>query len=192
MTAAPGPPGRAPRTAPGAPLRRDVVVAHYHEVGLKGRNRSYFERRLVDNIAHALVGLGAARVRALPGRILIDLAPGAEPRTHLLWKGFDETFNFLSLLLLIGTFRFLTFLDFRELVFQQDDPGRERSDSLDLCLQGIDLLVEDGDEFLQLIDLLTVRFCGHCSHLYLTRPPASSGQACWTGSRARHPKDGRD
>jgi len=27
--------------------KRDLVVAHYHEVGLKGRNRSFFERRLV-------------------------------------------------------------------------------------------------------------------------------------------------
>jgi thiamine biosynthesis protein ThiI len=74
VTAAPGAPGRAP----GAPLRRDVVVAHYHEVGLKGRNRSFFERRLVDNIRWALRGSGAASVRPIPGRILVQLGASTD------------------------------------------------------------------------------------------------------------------
>src|SRR2546421_1868986 len=55
--------------------KRDVVVAHYHEVGLKGRNRSFFERRLADNIRWALRGLGTASVRPIPGRILVELGP---------------------------------------------------------------------------------------------------------------------
>ena len=71
MMAAPTGSGAAPGTA----LRRDVVVAHYHEVGLKGRNRSFFERRLADNIRWALRGLGTASVRPIPGRILIELGP---------------------------------------------------------------------------------------------------------------------
>ena len=71
MTAAPTGSGAAPGTA----LRRDVVVAHYHEVGLKGRNRSFFERRLADNIRWALRGLGTASVRPIPGRILVELGP---------------------------------------------------------------------------------------------------------------------
>ncbi|HYR62443.1 MAG TPA: tRNA uracil 4-sulfurtransferase ThiI [Actinomycetota bacterium] len=58
--------------------RRDLVVAHYHEVGLKGRNRSFFERRLVENIRLALRDTGYAKVRSIPGRILIELTESAD------------------------------------------------------------------------------------------------------------------
>ncbi|GAC1366296.1 MAG: tRNA 4-thiouridine(8) synthase ThiI [Actinomycetota bacterium] len=60
------------------PPRRDVVVAHYHEVGLKGHNRSYFERKLVDNVRSSLRGTGATQVRAIPGRVLVTLSPDAD------------------------------------------------------------------------------------------------------------------
>jgi thiamine biosynthesis protein ThiI len=45
------------------------VIIHYHELALKGRNRPYFEGRLVRHIRRALKGLGAARVEPLQGRI---------------------------------------------------------------------------------------------------------------------------
>jgi thiamine biosynthesis protein ThiI len=56
-----------------------VVVAHYHEVGLKGRNRRLFENRLVDNIRTRLRGTDYARVHAISGRILVRLRPGNDP-----------------------------------------------------------------------------------------------------------------
>lgn len=52
-----------------------VVVAHYHEVGLKGRNRSFFEKRLVHNIRWHLRGTGYGSVDRLSGRILVRLRP---------------------------------------------------------------------------------------------------------------------
>jgi thiamine biosynthesis protein ThiI len=55
-----------------------VVVVHYHEVGLKGRNRSFFERRLVDNIRSSLQGTGSSQVRPISGRILVELGSGAD------------------------------------------------------------------------------------------------------------------
>src|ERR1700737_5346477 len=58
--------------------KRDLVVAHYHEVGLKGRNRSFFERRLVDNIRWGLRDTGYAKARAIPGRILVELTEDAD------------------------------------------------------------------------------------------------------------------
>src|SRR5437867_12682200 len=58
--------------------KHDLVVAHYHEVGLKGRNRSFFERRLVDNIRWALRATGSASVRTIPGRILVELTRDAD------------------------------------------------------------------------------------------------------------------
>ena len=50
---------------------RRFAVVHYHEIGLKGRNRSFFEGALVKNLRRAL-GLS---VRRLPGRLLVDV-PG--------------------------------------------------------------------------------------------------------------------
>lgn len=53
------------------PLQPELFVAHYHEVGLKGRNRGFFEKRLADNIRVALDG---AKVRLISGRILVEVA----------------------------------------------------------------------------------------------------------------------
>jgi thiamine biosynthesis protein ThiI len=50
----------------------DALVAHYHEVGLKGRNRQFFEETLTRNLKRALRGTGYARFRRGFGRILIS------------------------------------------------------------------------------------------------------------------------
>ncbi|MBI4729536.1 MAG: tRNA 4-thiouridine(8) synthase ThiI [Acidobacteria bacterium] len=57
---------------------RGFAVVHYHEIGLKGRNRSFFEQALVRNLARATGDLGLARPRRLPGRIIIELPEGAD------------------------------------------------------------------------------------------------------------------
>ena len=46
----------------------DVVLVHYHEIGLKGRNRPTFERALKANLARAL-GDQVEAVRLVPGRV---------------------------------------------------------------------------------------------------------------------------
>jgi thiamine biosynthesis protein ThiI len=51
------------------------VLVHYHELALKGRNRPYFEQRLVRNLRLALRDMPALRVDALQGRIRIQLEP---------------------------------------------------------------------------------------------------------------------
>ena len=52
-----------------------VVVVHYAEIGLKGKNRSFFERRLQKNIRCALRGLVEANaVQIGYGRLLINLS----------------------------------------------------------------------------------------------------------------------
>jgi len=55
----------------------DALVAHYHEVGLKGRNRDYFEDQLTRNLKRALRGTGYNRVRKGFGRVVIDFDEGA-------------------------------------------------------------------------------------------------------------------
>jgi len=49
------------------------AIVHYHELALKGRNRDYFEDRLVGNIQLALKDLGITRVENLRSRIRVIL-----------------------------------------------------------------------------------------------------------------------
>ncbi|MGH2728020.1 MAG: hypothetical protein ACRDKS_13695, partial [Actinomycetota bacterium] len=54
---------------------RPYAIVHYHEIGLKGRNRSLFENILVRNLTTALGDTGAGKPRKLPGRVLVRLDP---------------------------------------------------------------------------------------------------------------------
>lgn len=56
------------------------VVIHYHELALKGRNRDFFERRLIQNIRSSLRDLHVMRVESLRSRIRITLPPEADDR----------------------------------------------------------------------------------------------------------------
>lgn len=48
-----------------------VCLIHYHEIGLKGRNRSVFERRLQSNLDVALEGLPVRRVDRMASRLAV-------------------------------------------------------------------------------------------------------------------------
>ncbi|MGH7168176.1 MAG: tRNA sulfurtransferase, partial [Nitrospiraceae bacterium] len=49
------------------------AIVHYHELALKGRNRPFFEGRLVRHLRQVLRDLGVTQVESLPGRIRISL-----------------------------------------------------------------------------------------------------------------------
>jgi thiamine biosynthesis protein ThiI len=49
------------------------AIVHYHELALKGRNRDYFERQLIENIRTALKGVERTRIESLRGRVRIVL-----------------------------------------------------------------------------------------------------------------------
>lgn len=51
-----------------------VCLVHYHEIGLKGRNRPVFERRLQANLDSALVGHPVARVKRIASRLAVAVA----------------------------------------------------------------------------------------------------------------------
>lgn len=53
----------------------DALVVHFHEIGLKGRNREFFEDALARNLRRALRGTGYKRVRKGFGRVMVDLKP---------------------------------------------------------------------------------------------------------------------
>ena len=54
-----------------------VIVLRYHEIALKGRNRPFFVRRLVENVERATAGLPVGRVRCASARLLLGLAERA-------------------------------------------------------------------------------------------------------------------
>ena len=49
-----------------------TLLIRYDEIGLKGRNRKYFENCLYNNIKQALKGLEGVRFRLPRGRVMID------------------------------------------------------------------------------------------------------------------------
>jgi thiamine biosynthesis protein ThiI len=60
----------------------DLLLVHYHEIGLKGRNRPRFERQLKHNLERAL-GDSAGRVRLVSGRVeVLDPKPDALERVQ--------------------------------------------------------------------------------------------------------------
>ena len=46
------------------------ILIHYHEISLKGMNRSWFERRLIRNIKKQLTGLPLTKVHLIAARII--------------------------------------------------------------------------------------------------------------------------
>lgn len=60
------------------------VIAHYHELALKGRNRSILVRQLVNNLRRATSDLDVIGVDSLPGRIRLRFADGTDVAS--LWQ----------------------------------------------------------------------------------------------------------
>lgn len=61
-----------------------LIVVHYKELALKGRNRPWFVQLLVRNIKDALKGLPVRSVRSVAGRIEIDVAAEiSNPESHI-------------------------------------------------------------------------------------------------------------
>ena len=55
-----------------------LVLVHYGEIGLKRKNRSYFEKKLAQNIKLSLKDMGCTQVRRIYGRLLVMLHPDAD------------------------------------------------------------------------------------------------------------------
>ena len=53
-------------------MSRRVCLVHYHEIGLKGKNRATFENQLVNNLQRALRGQGDSTVKRVSGHILVS------------------------------------------------------------------------------------------------------------------------
>ena len=44
-----------------------VCLVHYHEIGLKGKNRAHFEKQLITNIKAVLGDAPVARIKRISG-----------------------------------------------------------------------------------------------------------------------------
>lgn len=54
-------------------MSNPIVLVHYHEIGLKGRNRASFERDLLKNMRFALRDYPKSHVDRISGRLLVEL-----------------------------------------------------------------------------------------------------------------------
>ena len=53
-----------------------ICLVHYHEIGLKGRNRSYFETRLLKNIEAIISDFPIVTIHRIAGRLCVFLREG--------------------------------------------------------------------------------------------------------------------
>lgn len=63
-----------------------ICLVHYHEVGLKGRNRASFEHRLLSNMEAALVAFETKEICRISGHLLVvfENAEDLEPAARIL------------------------------------------------------------------------------------------------------------
>lgn len=74
----------------------DVVLIRYGEIGLKGKNRPAFEKRLVENIQRSVADIGPFQVAREYGRMVIDLQNSDEEKTRRLLRRLGSVFGIVS------------------------------------------------------------------------------------------------
>ncbi|MBQ9041981.1 MAG: tRNA 4-thiouridine(8) synthase ThiI [Eggerthellaceae bacterium] len=60
-----------------------ICLVHYHEIGLKGRNRANFENRLLKNIESIVVDYPVVTIHRIAGRLCVFLREGTDRATAL-------------------------------------------------------------------------------------------------------------
>ena len=60
-----------------------VILIHYSEIALKKNNRSFFERKFIENIIKHLEGLSYSKVRKISSRIFVE---GIDPNKWKLFR----------------------------------------------------------------------------------------------------------
>ena len=53
-----------------------ICLVHYHEIGLKGHNRSVFEKRLQKNVQALVAGFPVVTIHRIAGRLCVFLREG--------------------------------------------------------------------------------------------------------------------
>lgn len=71
----------------------EFVVCHYHEIGLKGKNRDFFEKKLVENIKKAIKPEFFDWVKRFPGRVVIKLSEKGKECQKEVKRNLDYVFG---------------------------------------------------------------------------------------------------
>lgn len=69
------------------------VICHYSEIGLKGKNRKFFEEKLIENIKKALPENSWRKIRRISGRILIELKKEGEKKEKEIKEALKNVFG---------------------------------------------------------------------------------------------------
>ena len=64
-------------------LHQRICLVHYHEIGLKGRNRSVFEKRLQKNVEALVSGFPIVTIHRIAGRLCVFLREGTNREVAL-------------------------------------------------------------------------------------------------------------
>ncbi|MFB6212372.1 MAG: tRNA uracil 4-sulfurtransferase ThiI [Candidatus Magasanikbacteria bacterium] len=73
--------------------KKPCIIIHYDEIGLKGRNRSFFESKLIENLRKSLNRYGVLfqSIEKVPGRIVINIKP--KTKKNLARKAVKNVFG---------------------------------------------------------------------------------------------------
>lgn len=71
----------------------NYIICHYHEIGLKGKNRKVFEEVLVKNIKQVIPPEYLNYVKRISGRILIELTKQGEGQQKKIIKSLKNIFG---------------------------------------------------------------------------------------------------
>lgn len=71
----------------------EYIICHYHEIGLKGKNRRFFEEKLVGNIKRILEPDSFEFVRRISGRILVKLTKKGARKQKEIEKSLKKVFG---------------------------------------------------------------------------------------------------
>lgn len=109
---------------------RRTVLIRYDEIGLKGKNRKYFEKCLLKNIKRVLSGADDIHYRSPRGRIFLDIPLDFAPDCTFRLKTVPGIASFS-----IGVTMSPDFDDIAELGIKWIEPKLESTDSLKFCVK---------------------------------------------------------
>jgi len=69
------------------------ILCHYHEIGLKGKNRRFFEEKLVENIKRSLPPGSFELIKRISGRIIIHLTDKGQGKKNQINKSLGQVFG---------------------------------------------------------------------------------------------------
>jgi thiamine biosynthesis protein ThiI len=72
------------------------ILCHYSEIGLKGKNRSFFESLLVENIRKTIKNINPEFIKSIRrprGRIILELSNNGKMHFHSILKAIENIFG---------------------------------------------------------------------------------------------------